>query len=474
MMTLSLNTQRVLLIGASIIFMFAATYRLSESPAIWYDEGFYTQAAMNLADRGTQEIQLAPSAFVSTEYVTVGYPLIFPVSLSYKMFGVGVTQGRAVMVVFMTLFFIAAFFCIRGLFGASAGVWSALLLASFAMLYGNGKSVLGEVPGLFFLMLALCALVYCERTMFKDWRGYAWFGLAAGLCAATKPIFILFIIACALVFALRFKQLHLKLWATVLGVAAFLAPLALWASMQFAQTDSIASVLGAYANPYEITDWKITILHNALRFCTESTPIYFAVLMVLWAVALWMRRKIKLISSAELAAFFFCLLIIANFLRLEGWYRYLFPGIAVALLFLPSSLGTILKKYPLAPVILLSILFFGQLYQTAHSSYVADYYRSTGTQDLQTALASLGTSKTFFIYDVPEVAVLLPSWNYYQFLQPHPGLIYGEDELALLARGVPDIVIVSPSAYAAHANLFTRYAAPETVGGYDLLIKRPQ
>ena len=39
---------------------FFATYKLSESPSVWYDEGFYVQIASNLSTYGKYGLQLQP------------------------------------------------------------------------------------------------------------------------------------------------------------------------------------------------------------------------------------------------------------------------------------------------------------------------------------------------------------------------------------------------------------------------------
>ena len=57
------------------------------------------------------------------------------------------------MVVFLLMLVAASFWLIYEVFGYKEAVISTLLLVSFAPLYGNGKIVLGEIPGLLFLVL---------------------------------------------------------------------------------------------------------------------------------------------------------------------------------------------------------------------------------------------------------------------------------------------------------------------------------
>ncbi len=178
------NIEYLLLALSTVLLLFAATYKLSEAPAVWYDEGLYSQAAFNFAEHGVHALQTAPDTFITNSYLTVGYTVLFPVSLSYKLFGVGVMQGRAVMVLFILAFAAAFYVLVRMLFGRWQAAWALLLLVSFPVLYGNGKPVLGEVPGMFFLVLTGIALVYLERSNYKSLWAYSAAGFAAGLCPA--------------------------------------------------------------------------------------------------------------------------------------------------------------------------------------------------------------------------------------------------------------------------------------------------
>ncbi len=466
----------------AVTTIFFATYKLSESPAIWYDEGFYTQVPMYISTHGIQALQVAPNEFVSTEHVTVGYPLLYPVALSYRLFGNGVLQGRSVMVLYIGLFVLASYFLARKLFGAMSAVWVVLLLASFPMLYGNGKSVLGEVPGLFFLILTLLTLLYLERTKYRNVVAYGFVGLAAGLCVATKPIFILLLGALLVTYLVRWKKIPLQINGVAWGSTVLIIPIILWAYLQFGLGFSVQSVLAYYANPYSLGNMGQLILQNMLRFFTESTPIYTLFLMLVWTLALWIRRKKEEISSAELTAFFFCLFVLAAYMRLPGWYRYLFPALTVALIFLPASAIAVfsylqeklsnkisLTRFawlPYAGIILLVCL---QTYQTAADSYVAGYYTSTNVAHLSAVLQPLGPQASFFLYNVPQVAVLLPSQKYYQYLPVTEHLIIGGDQLNALAKGVADFVIVDSDTYRAHLELYTRYHQYKTVDRYEIL-----
>ncbi len=175
------------LIGLGVLLW--ARVNLLDSPRPWFDEGIYLQAAKNIAERGVFGIQLAPNRFESLSFVTVGYPLLVPLAAVFKMFGVSLESARWMMVAFLIGCVLLAGLLAKRLYGRRAGVIAALLLATFPPMYGNGKNVLGEVSGLFFLFGAALLLLSIERGK-KAWQRFAFAGAWLSLTLATKPSFL--------------------------------------------------------------------------------------------------------------------------------------------------------------------------------------------------------------------------------------------------------------------------------------------
>src|SRR3989338_8973430 len=93
----------VFFVALFAVVIFFATYKLTESPPVWYDEGIYTQGALGLALRGTTMTQVAPDTYESAWSTSGGFSFLYPVALSYRIFGPSVLAGRAVMVGFIFL-----------------------------------------------------------------------------------------------------------------------------------------------------------------------------------------------------------------------------------------------------------------------------------------------------------------------------------------------------------------------------------
>jgi glycosyltransferase involved in cell wall biosynthesis len=473
-----------------LITVVAATYRLSEAPAIWYDEGYLTQVAMNVAEHGAQLMQVAPGQFISSGTVSSGFTLYYPVALFYKLFGVGVLQGRAMMAIYIIAFWLVSYLFIRSVLGGRIAGVSALLIATLPLVYGNGKSVLGEVPGLFYLVCTLFTLHHLSKTNYRSMAAYALAGLFAGLCLVTKPLFILILPAVLLTYFFRIRRIHITVPGFFVGLVGLMLPVLLWLHIQFGPSDTWLFILNYYVDPYGTNGVQTGLKQGLLRFVTDETSLYTLLLCILWAFSLFIRFGRRRVCDAELLAFIFSWLIVVASVRLPSYNRYIFPSTVLALLFIPNTLQYSFDYFrerwafinrthwaPGAPAALMAILFILQSYQLCFTSFVASYYHSNRTGDLEAAFSRLDRHASFFIYNTPAMVILLPNRNYYQFIMPHPNGqsmgtdLVGLEELPLLAKGVVDYVIVPAATYKEHPEIFPNYTEFESAAGVAILSK---
>jgi len=475
-------------VATGILFLLAsfyALYALTESPPTWYDEGLYIQVAQSIAERGEQTLQLAPGEYVSSGFITGGFPFLAPVALSLATLGDSLFAARLPMALFILLFLFAVWRFAYKAFGREVALLSLLLLATLPILYGNGKNVLGEVPGLFYLTLSLLFLWRIEVRDFVGVGSYIGAGLTAGLAVATKPLFLLLpaAIGLALLFRLRTITFHFK--EILAAMIAFALPVSLWLYLQFGIGDKAGATLAYYANPYGIESLGEIILANALRFFTEATPLYCGVFILLWLISVIIRlfRRDRILI-AEWTALSFSLLVLAAYLRTAGWYRYLFPALVVALLFAPHNLRVLYeslrRRLPifsssLGPVVITGVcLAVGLLhfYQLNYSSWVAEHYRSTAARELDAYFSVLPAGETLFIYNVPEAVPFVRTERYYQYIATTESMVYGVEGLLALREGRPDRVIVSAADYAREEELFFLYVPAGQAGPYLSLARR--
>ncbi|MEK7524462.1 MAG: glycosyltransferase family 39 protein [Patescibacteria group bacterium] len=467
------------------LLLAASLFSLTGKPPVWFDEGIFLHAGRTLADEGVFGIQVAPGRFEDLSLVTSGYPLLVPLALVVKFFGPSIFSAR-LMMMFFILGFAALFFLLaKRLYGTYPALASALLLASFAPLYGNGKSVLGEVPGLFYFMAGLLFLHRIETgqagvdSARKRYLYSLLAGVGFGLAASTKPLFLLVAggVFAAVVVRFQFWKRHLREFLNV-GIGAAIT-LAVWAGTQFGGSVSIERVLSFYANPYVLAAGTITtvIKTNALRFFTESTPIHFAFLFVLCVIFFVSRfRRRERVYSSEVAILVFILLVLAAYLRTPGWYRYFFTAHVMLFLFLPPVLTRIgefihsrfrLSTGRLA-VVVLALLFVVQLGHFIKNEY---RYESDTTEPARIHLAAIPPKKSIMFYNAAELAYLYPRKNFSQYLFFNEGFEVGKESKDKLASGAFDVLVV-PGANLAEVSGGC-YALEYTARSYIFLTKDP-
>ena len=473
------------------IALFFATYHLTESPSVWYDEGFYLQSAANLAQYGQAGLRLSPDFIEpSSKFISVGYPLIYPLALTFSVFGVEVVYGRALMVIFILGFLTVSYLFARRMFGGTCALLSLALLATFPPLYGNGKSVLGEVPGLFYLVSFFIFFTLARTASTRRYWWLAVAGFTAGLCVATKPTFILLLPAIAAGVFLEWRRGNITVKDLCVAASVGVLPIVYWMATQFQTGDSLGTILGEYANPYQIENLSAIIVQNLGRLFTDIGGLFLVVLMGIWTSALLIRiRNKRRVSSEEVIAFVFSLLTIAAYARTAGWYRYLFEAQTMALLFLPITLGVlwgalsermamllprlasfIPKPQRLVLLVGISLAVLGG-YQILFDSWVAEAYQSHKTAFWEEYFRTLPPDRTLFFYDVPEVA-FFASRDYYQYISPS-GWPIGKEQLVVIEKGMPDIIVVRSDAYSGMKDiLFKSYEIEQTAYKYSLLKKR--
>jgi hypothetical protein len=142
-----------------VLILTGSFYNLANYPAIWWDEGIFSETAANLVQHGRYAFTVeSPHQLSDLDFrISVGPAVILPVALAYKLFGVSLSSGRLVAGAYLVLAFLALFLATRRLWGSLTALLAvALAFLGTDVLYW-GRSVLGDIPA---LALFLCA-VYC-------------------------------------------------------------------------------------------------------------------------------------------------------------------------------------------------------------------------------------------------------------------------------------------------------------------------
>ena len=397
--------------------------------------------------------------------MSVGYPLLYPLAAVLKVFGANVIVARRLMLVYLVGFILSGYFLAKKLFGKNIALGSLALLATFPPLYGNGKAILGEVPGSLYLILALLFMNYDfsgrspRKSLFLILTG-----LLIGLSATTKPIFLLGLPAFGLVVLIKFFSKRLSLKDLLMIGVTVLIPILIWVFTQFNQHDSLSTILSFYANPSEISDIPSRFLVNLRGLVAGIGPIYILTILLIWTASVLIRRaKKEIVSLPESVAFVFSILVFLAYFRTGGFYRYIFPAQIVGLIYFPHALYSCLncinlQKYFI--ILIITALSVLGTYQLVFDSWVADFYESKKTAFWTNYFKNFPEKTSLFFYDTPEVALFDKSKNYYQYLTPLGGP-FGRENLAVIESGKVDKIIIETNVFEGNKEWFLKNYRPE-------------
>ncbi len=132
--------------------------RLGDYPFAAPDEVHHLIVARNLSDHGAYASGHPDSGFKYFDsFDSVGPVVLGPIAMAFKIFGTSLAVARGVMVAFFAGLCLATWGFTRGLFGPQSALASVvLLLGTYSSIY-LGRTLYGEVPAYFFLLLGLLA-----------------------------------------------------------------------------------------------------------------------------------------------------------------------------------------------------------------------------------------------------------------------------------------------------------------------------
>jgi hypothetical protein len=164
--------QRIFLIVTAGLFVFLALYNLADFPRTWYDEGSHLHVPKTLVRFGVYADYSSEGFDYYVPAMGVGPTVLLPIAFVFKLFGIGLVQARLVMVAYLIGTTLVFFRLVRDLGGSKlAWIATGLLLSCRGISFLEyGREVLGEVPGLFFLVVGLLL-------WFRAWNKPSWLRL---------------------------------------------------------------------------------------------------------------------------------------------------------------------------------------------------------------------------------------------------------------------------------------------------------
>lgn len=178
-------------VGALLLIL--AFYRLLDFPLTWFDEGSHLHVPKTLVQHGVYADISSEGFRYYGPTIGVGPTVLLPIAAVFRLFGIGLLQARLVMA-FYLLATVGTFFAVARQMGTrpmAATATALLVVTPGVALIEYGRQVLGEVPGLFFLLAALALwMAAWERS---GWGRLALIGLLLGLATITKSQYLLIV-----------------------------------------------------------------------------------------------------------------------------------------------------------------------------------------------------------------------------------------------------------------------------------------
>jgi 4-amino-4-deoxy-L-arabinose transferase-like glycosyltransferase len=327
-------TAGILLIGLT---GFLLLYRLNVYPAPWYDEGSHLHVAKNLALNGIYADYSSEGVRYYGPAVGVGPTVMLPVAALFKIFGVTITSARAIMVIYAALTLTALYILGNHLADKRLGGAAVLLLllAPGIEFIFAARNVLGEVPGLFFVLAGYILWLRADR---HSPLLLVSAGVLLGLASITKNQYALIILPTILLSWLAdlawYKQRNWRYFVIPGAVTGFIFGgwtyfvLVALGGSEFSQ--NLATLRTASSGAFFI--FGRDEMQKALRFLTDSgvyATLFFP--SVLYGFILSLRRTATGQQWGMLLIF--VLVGTALFVTSLAWPRYAFPAVAVASLF---------------------------------------------------------------------------------------------------------------------------------------------
>lgn len=185
----------------SLLAIFLALYpfNLTKYPLVWCDEAFFANPAFNLAFHGFFGTTMMPLFYNIASYTYWQMPFyIVLLSISFRLFGFGVLQGRIVSVglAFFTVIF--TYLLGKELYYKDIGLLAALLLIFNPLFFFVSRTIRMDIAVACFTLVALYFIVRALKTG----KSYYYFitGLFSALSVLSHPNGILGVVSVILIY----------------------------------------------------------------------------------------------------------------------------------------------------------------------------------------------------------------------------------------------------------------------------------
>ncbi|MBM2840176.1 MAG: conserved rane protein of unknown function, putative glycosyltransferase [Bacteroidetes bacterium] len=351
----------VLIVGLAFI---VGLIQIETTPPLWWDEGWTVLVARNWVEHGHYGYYLA--GIPSPPELAGHLPVVAPIALSFKLFGIGIWQARVAILVLACIALLLFYVLVEKLFSHSIAVATLIILLLLPPKWGLhplflGRQALGEMPSIFYLVAGyICFLTSTRRPSLLIPAAIFFWGIALMTKVQVVPFVAASMVMPMLLLAVMRQWRAVRLLAICL-IGSYVAwALLRWAqhqwlteySMPMLQLTELVTIAGLVFDP----SIRIHVLAFAITF---GLPALLGLSYGIWCFVEKLKKK-TIFGQVETTRLMLLSLAVSWFgwfvLFSVGWERYAFPGTFLAAPFVAQLLHDFTDGFRILPTVQYAIV----------------------------------------------------------------------------------------------------------------------
>ena len=398
-----MNKNRLITTGIVALALFFCFRELGTFPSAWLDDSLFMLVAQSVVRGEGYSLPIMWEQWNFPFVLAVGPTAILPSALSMYFFGESITIARIPAALYLLATIWAVFIFAKRRAGLANAQMAVLLLITLSAFINNGKPVLGEVPGIFFLMIGILLLNKMDTT-----KRAVVAGAILGVAVVTKlTLGIIFpALAIAVVISALQKEkatTYRLITASIVAIIIFL----LWQCVEtYSRPGGVQELLFyGFADGGSLL---FQLFYKDPRQLLRFQFLYFDAIAILGFIGMYKTRHTLQNGTLPFVTaliILFCL----YFLNGPGWYRHLITAHVLLIPFVPVGTWTLLGKR-LGTLGLIVFITAQGWWQLTYQGSV----RSSEAAEATIAVRALPDEK--IVIEQPEVYFRLPDSDKYNFV----------------------------------------------------------
>ncbi|GEM_PF-3498049 len=196
-----INWEKFFQIVLVLVSPFLIFYNLDINPRTWHDEASMLSVPMTLVEDGVYESRNYGGNQTFGPIQSAGPTVMLSIAAVFKLFGVGLLQGRVIAGIYSLLALWFLYHCTAELFGKRAALLSIFIMPGSPAVgfLIHGRFVSGDIPALSFFLAACYTWAKSQRTS-SIWKSIL-VGCLFGATMITKTQYFVMVIAAAILLA---------------------------------------------------------------------------------------------------------------------------------------------------------------------------------------------------------------------------------------------------------------------------------